>query len=157
MADLDRIVGTLEGGIKGLDEKLDLVLGAQERIERDYKEAISRHEREEAEARRRIYERIEREAGGNAEAFKVFRETLNRLNDHIARFESTSDMVEGHAAAILDHENRVKHMEDVQKAVVAKAQQNKVWIRSIVGIAGLLESLHLGGGKLLKWLETFSK
>lgn len=212
----ERLLGSLETSVLSLNGKIDDVLKGQDRIERDYKqsierverdyrESIARIEREETSARGRIYQRIENEAGGNQVAFRRFNETLDKLNEHMIRFEATSDLIDSHAQALLDHEKRVKVVEDgkklvdrhevvlvkhedrlrliegqvtvvddlvatgkdigtrvadierKQKTVADKAQQNKVWIRWLVAAAGVLETLHMGGGKIMKWIEALTR
>lgn len=153
----DRLLGALEAGMKGLDDKIDTVLKSQERIEKDAKEAIEKVAKEQDEARRRIYERIERDFGRNEQAYKSFSETLTKINDRMSRFDMAVDAIDSHAEALLDLEKRTKRQEELSAARFTTVRQNKVWIRGIIAALGILETLHLGGGKILKWLEPFTK
>lgn len=153
----DRLLGALEAGMKGLDDKIDIVLKSQERIEREAKASIEKVAKEEEEGRRRIYERIERDFGRSEQAYQSLNETLNKMNDRMVRFDMVVDAIDSHAEALLDLEKRTKHQEDLSTLRSTTVRQNKVWIRGIIAALGILETLHLGGGKILKWLEPFTK
>lgn len=148
----ERSLGRIEGALSGLDKKFG-----------EFSAYVDREFKEQNEARRRVYERMDRHEQRVAaileESEKKARVSAQReeeLRQHMTtELDPLVDRTEAHGGAIGQLEKDLADHETVHKLETREKATHKRWVKVMAAIIIALAGDHVLGDSVKKWISGF--